>query len=224
MWLIPTRNRPELIFGLIGAMKTTEFPVCAVMQDGCKYDLEWPAHWKVHHSEEHLEMAGALNAMFKLYPNEPFYGMLDDHTRPQSQGWATALQKEAGSWGLASGWNLTNRFLNGRMRINCYAMGGDLARALGWVWPDFVTHLYGDDVLEDLGYGLGILQHVRQSVFKPLLLRDGTLKPDGNSKRMFKGEPYGPKDKAAYEAWKAKEFGPLLARLTEGKQGFKTSQ
>lgn len=214
MWLIPTRNRPELMRALIVAMEATgEVPVCAVMQDDCEYDITWPSHWKIHKSDRHLEMAKAINGLFKLYPDEPFYGMLDDHTRPVSPGWSTALKAEAGSWGLASGWNLTNRFLGGRMRINCYAMGGDLARSLGWVWPDFVVHLYGDNVLEDLGYELGMLKFVRGAVFKSLLLRDGSLKPDGNSKRMWNGRNYPPDDRRTYEEWKALKFRTEVNRL-----------
>lgn len=200
--------------GLIEAMKKTgDIPVCAVMQDACEYTIDWPDHWKVHQSDEHLEMAGSINALFKLYPNETFYGMLDDHTRPISPGWSQEMQKAAGRWNLASGWNLTNRMKNERMRINCYAMGGDLARSLGWVWPDFVTHMYGDDALEDLGYELGVLKFVEDAVFRPLLLRDGTLKPDENSLRRFKGEPYIAKDRDAYLAWRKTKFKDTVARV-----------
>lgn len=208
MWLIATRKRPHLMVELIEAMRKTEIPVCAVMQDACEYDIDWPDHWKIHKSEEHLEMSGAINALFKLYPNEPFYGMLDDHTRPLSEGWATKMQAVAGTNRIASGWNLKNRFKEGRMRINSYCMGGDLARELGWVWPDFVVHMYGDDVLEDIGYEWGILDFVEDAVFQPLLLRDGTLKPDENSKRMFRGRPYIPSDRAAYLQWKQRFVSP----------------
>jgi hypothetical protein len=189
---------------LIEAMKKTgEVPVCAVMQDQCEYDIEWPSHWKIHKSEEHLEMSGAINALFNLYPNETFYGMLDDHTRPLSELWATKMQSAAGDIRIASGFNLKNRFKpDGRMRINNFCMGGELARKLGWVWPDFVVHMYGDDVLEDIGYRYGILTFVEDAVFQPLLLRDGTLKPDENSKRLFKGKPYIGQDRDNYTQWR----------------------
>jgi hypothetical protein len=200
---------------LIEAMKKTgEVPVCAVMQDQCEYDIAWPKHWKIHGSDEHLEMSGALNALFKLYPDEPFYGMLDDHTRPLTPKWATTLQEMAGTWKIASGWNLTNRFKNNRMRLNCYCMGGELARALGWVWPDFVIHMYGDDVIEDIGYELGLLEFAEDAVFQSLLLRDGTLKPDENSRRLFKGKPYIPHDRDAYLAWRRDRFEETLARIS----------
>ena len=214
MWLIPTRKRPELMRGLIAAMQATgEVPACAVMQDGCEYEIEWPEHWKIHRSYAHLEMAGAINALFRLYPDEPFYGMLDDHTLPLMPMWATNMQAAAGSWKIASGWNQTNRYRDGRMRINNYCLGGNLARALGWVWPDFVIHMYGDDVLEDIGYGLEIIEFVREAEFQPLLLRDGTLERDENSNRVFQGKPYIEHDRLAYTAWKRHDFKPLLEKL-----------
>lgn len=187
---------------LIEAMKKTgEVPVCAVMQDECEYDIEWPSHWKIHKSDVQLEMSGAINALFQLYPNESFYGMLDDHTHPLSEGWATHMQQAASNALIASGWNLKNRYKNGRMRINNYCLGGELARELGWVYPDFVIHMYGDDVLEDIGYSQGIIRFVKESVFQTFLLRDGTLKPDENSRRLFRGKPYIGHDRQAYERW-----------------------
>lgn len=217
MWLIPTRKRPHMMAEMITAMKATgEVPACAVMHDGCQvYEVDYPKHWHIHQSDEHLEMAGALNALFKAHPGEPVYGMLDDHTRPLSPLWATKLQDAAGAWRIASAWNEKNRVnpRTGKTRLNCYCIGGELARALGWVWPDFVVHMYGDDVLEDIGYRLGILDHVKDTLFRSYLLRDGTLKPDENSRRIFRGQPYLQHDQTAYAMWRRAEFDKTVSRL-----------
>lgn len=201
---------------LIAAMEATgEIPVCAVMQDGCEYEIKWPAHWKIHRSDTHLEMQGAINALFRLYPDEPFYGMLDDHTQPLMPMWATNMAAAAGSRKIASGWNQKNRFRDGKMRVNNYCMGGDLARTLGWVWPSFVVHLYGDDAIEDIGYGLQILEFVKEAEFRPLLLRDGTLERDENSKRQWQGKSYVERDRQAYTAWRRHELPKILSQLRE---------
>jgi len=216
VWLIPTRNRPGLMVEMIAAMRATgDIPICAVMQDACEYAIDWPAHWHIHRSERHLEMSGALNALFKAHPGEPFYGMLDDHTRPLSPGWDAAMREWAGEWQIASFENNKNRVnpRTGKTRINCYALGGKLARALGWVWPNFVIHLWGDDALEDIGYELGILRHVPEARAETLLLRDGTLPADINSRRIWSGMSYPAHDEKAYRRWKNSEFRPLCQKL-----------
>lgn len=214
LWLLATRNRPQLVQEMIDTMtQTGDVPRCAVMQDACRYDIDWPQHWHVHASAEHLEMAGALQALFRLYPNEPCYGMLDDHTHPVAAGWSSRLAQAAGSWRIASAVNDKNRTKGERRRINNYAIGGELARALGWVWPSFVVHLFGDDVLEDIGYALGILTFVEDAGFRSLLLRDGTLKADANSARRWRGESYTAHDAAAYREWRRHEMPELLEHL-----------
>src|SRR5690606_31390754 len=114
------------------------------------------------------------------------------------------MKKAAGDWNISSVTTNPNRTnpRTGQKRINCYAIGGELARHLGWVWPDFVVHMYGDDVLEDIGYRYGLLKHVESAVFDNLLVRDGRMPRDGNHNRMFKGLPYIPRDRMAYGLWK----------------------
>ena len=204
---------------LLSAMRAVDdVPVCAVMHDGCDiYDIDYPDNWHLYRSSEHLEMQRALNLLYAMRPGEPFYGMIDDHTRPTIKGWSQALASAAGSWRIASAWNETNRhrLLRGaqRMRINCFAIGGSLARTLGWVWPPQVIHLFGDDIWEDVGYELGIIRHEKAARMRSLLLRDGTLKPDENSKRLWRGTPYVTHDMSAYTAWRRNEWPELKERL-----------
>lgn len=221
MWLIPTRNRPKLMQELIDAMeRVDDVPECAVMQDACVYvGVKWPAHWHIHESATHLEMSGAIASLYGQHPDRSFYGMLDDHTRPVSPGWSKALEDAAGDWGIASACNDKPRYraMNHHriMRINNYAIGGKLARLLGWVWWTGCVHLYGDDVLEDLGHALGNFQHVKEAQFESLLLRDGSMKPDGNSRRMWRGENYLAHDRAAYLEWKRRDFPALVSRIRQ---------
>jgi len=219
MWLIPTRNRPQLMRDLITAIrKTGAPPEAAVMMDGCQYeDMDWPQNWHIHASKEHLEMGGSINALMDLHLGRPFYGLLTDHSRPLTQDWSGRLEREAGDWGIASSVNGKPRFnkRTGRQRLDCFAIGGKLVRALGYIWHPSMVHLYADDVLEDIGYSLGVLKFVPEVVFDELQLRDGTLRPDGNSQRVFRGRPYWPLDREAYARWLEHEFDQTISRLRE---------
>jgi hypothetical protein len=216
MWFLITRNRPQGTQALINAMRDTgEIPTCAVMVDGPMYPIEWPTHWKIHNSFGHLEMQRGLNALLKMYPNEPFYGILTDTHRPQTPEWATKLRDAAADWDIAI-CNTTKNRMNprtGLRRVTTMAIGGDLVRAIGWIWLDRVTHLYGDDAWEDIGYALDCIQYLPDVVILALLKRDGEVPIDSNHHRKWKGQSYMASDAAAFEAWKRDEFPKLIERL-----------
>lgn len=218
MWFIPTRNRPKAMEQVIASMEATDcVPECAVMVDGPSYDIQWPAHWHIHHSTEHLEMQLALNQLFALYPDEPCYGVLTDTSRPQTKAWASKLEAAAGSSAISM-CNTTKHRMNdsGQRRITSYVLGGDLARAVGYVWFDKCVHLYGDTVWEDIGHTLGIMRYLDDVVVLALLKREGEVPVDENHNRMWNGKPYMEHDRQQYIAWKRNVFPALIQRLKGG--------
>ncbi len=216
MWFLCTRNRPRAVEQLIESMEATgDVPVVAVMVDGPMYDIKWPAHWKIHESRGHLEMQRALNALLALYPNEPFYGILTDTHRPQTPDWSRKMVAAAGSGSIVICNTTKHRFnpRTGLRRITTLVSGGDLTRAIGWVWLDRVTHLYGDDAWEDIGYALGIIKYLPDVIILALLKREGEVPIDANHKRLWRGKSYMASDAAAFEAWKRDEFPALVKKL-----------
>lgn len=221
MWLLPTRNRPRAMEACIEAMKMTgEVPEVAVMVDGQMYDIEWPSHWHIHESGGHIEFQRALNALYHLYPNEKCYGILTDQSRPQTPLWATKLEEAAGS-GFMAMCNTTKNRVNprtGLRRVTTTCTGGELIRAIGWVWLDKVVHLYGDDAWEDIGYALNVIKYMPDVVILALLKRDGEVEIDANHARKWQGRSYMATDAQAFQDWKAKEFPALIERLERFKQ------
>jgi len=216
MWFIPTRNRPEAMKAFIQAVRESgDNPDIAVMIDGDPYDIEWPDEWHIHVSSEHLELQRALNELFKLYPNEKTYGFMVDHTRPRIPGWSKQLEEAAGDWNIALCDDLHNRInpRNGLKRItSATCFGGELIRSLGYIWPDFCVHLYGDDALEEIGHELGIVKNVDVKVHD-LQLGEGDTKPDGNHQRMYQGKPYAFDDERNFYEWQANVKPDLMERL-----------
>lgn len=214
MWLIPTRNRPEAMQELIVAMGYVRD--VAVMVDGEPYDIEWPAHWRIHYSTEHLEMQRGINALFKLYPNEKTYGLITDHARPQSANWADELDKTAGDWKIALCSDTKDRFNHrtGHRRMTAaVSIGGNLARACGYVWPDFCTHLYGDDALEEIGWELGLVEYREDVIVKDLHFIHGEFKRDKNHDRMYQGRSYLFDDRKGYFDWRSNKKPALLDKI-----------
>ena len=220
MWFLITRNRPKATLALIESMRASgEVPKVAVMVDGPMYDIHWPTHWSIHNSFGHLEMQRALNALLALYPQEKFYGILTDTHRPQTPGWATKLSEAAGDGHIAI-CNTTKNRMNprtGLRRVTTMAIGGDLVRAIGWLWLDKVTHLYGDDAWEDIGYALNVVKYLPDVVILALLKRDGEVPIDANHHRKWRGQSYMATDAAAFEDWRKNEFPALIKRLEKFK-------
>ncbi len=217
MWLLPTRNRQKAVLALISAMKATgEIPAVAVMVDGPMYQIDWPRHWYIYQSFGHLEMQRALNTLFKSHPNEKTYGLLTDQSRPITPLWATKLEEAAGTGAIAM-CNTTKPRTNprtGLRRVTTICVGGELVRALGWIWLDRVCHLFGDDAWEDIGYALNCIKFVPEVVIQALLKRDGEVEIDANHHRKWKGKSYMATDSEAFYDWKRNEF-PALIKLLE---------
>lgn len=216
MWLLPTRNRPKACEAMIACMKETgQVPDTVVMVDGPMYNIEWPSHWKIHESYGHMEMQRALNALYRLYPNEKTYGVLTDQSRPATPLWATKME-EAADDGFIGMSNPVKQRVNprsGRRRITTTCLGGELVRAVGWVWLDTLVHLYGDDAWEDIGYALNVIRYLPDTVIVGLLKKDGEVPIDANHKRIWQGQRYMAPDAEAYAAWKKNDFLPLIQKL-----------
>lgn len=217
MWFLPTRNRPAAMEQTIAAMgHAGEVPEVAVMVDGPMYRIEWPKHWHIYESFGHMEMQRALNALYRLHPAEKTYGILTDQSRPVTPGWATKMEAAAGDGLIAMG-NTTKNRVNprtGLRRITTTCIGGELIRAVGWVWLDKVVHLYGDDAWEDIGYALNILRYLPEVVILGLLKRDGEVPIDANHARKWQGKSYMASDAEAFAAWKRDEFPALIESLS----------
>lgn len=187
------------------------------MIDGPDYDLIWPGHWKIHQSDTHLEMQRALNALFKLYPNEAWYGLITDHSRPETGDWSKKIVEKITPRGMVLVNDTKNRVnpTTKQRRItsaSCY--GGDLIRDLGWVWLDCVTHMYGDDALERIGHELNCITYLEDVVVRDLLVREGEIPRDRNHDRLYKGRGYIQSDRTAYTMW-LDDLPTLIEKLRE---------
>ena len=198
-------------------IETGDVPLVAVMIDGPSYDMVWPAHWRIHQSSEHLEMQRALNALFKLYPHEPWYGLITDHSRPETRDWSYQIEQAVKPRNMVLVNDTKNRMNpeTGYRRItsaSCY--GGELIRDLGWVWLPTVVHMYGDDAWERIGNALGCVTYLENVIVRDLLLRDGEIVRDESHRRLYRGRPYIPGDKQAYTDW-LDDFPSLMLELRE---------
>lgn len=199
MWLIPTLNRADGIAKLIASMQACgEVPEAAVMIDrdgseGGYCGVTWPANWHIHHAEEHLEFIAGLNALQRLHPDEPWYGVLPDHSRPVSEHWSTRLVAAcAGGWSNAVNAGKINSS-TGCQKLAVGVMDARIVHAAGWVFPDWLTHFYGDTLLEEVLQDAGLWRQTDVVI---------GIDKIRNHPRVHKGIHYHDEDRRKWAAWR----------------------
>lgn len=173
-----------------------EVPDAAVMIDGNEggYDgVKWPENWHIHHATEHLEFIAGLNALAKFHPDD-WYGVLPDHSRPASKNWSSRLVSACvGGWSNAVNGGKINPS-NGRQKMVEGVIDAKLVYVAGWVFADWLTHFYGDDLWEEVLQDVG-LWHQTDVVIGCDKIR--------NHPRIHKGVRYHDDDKRKWKAWRA---------------------
>lgn len=208
MFLIPTRNRPECMKELIEACVISgQVPDAAVLIDGDPEPykgIRWPKNWTVGVADRHMEMIGATNELLRRNPGREWYGFLNDRARPVTDGWADKLV-EASQGGWANCKSLGQNPRTGRVRMKDGVYSAKVVGALGWFFPPFLVHFFGDDVLEE------VLQEAGKWVQTDVEIEE---KPVAKLPRVFKGKPYWDDDRLAFAAWnRSAEKDELIERV-----------
>jgi uncharacterized Rossmann fold enzyme len=111
----------------------------------------------------------------------------------------------AGDWRSALCNDKHNRIHDktGNRRITeATCFGGELVRTLGYVLPDFLTHLYADDVWEEIGHELDLVTWCEHVWVQSLQFSKGEIPIDENHKRLHRGRPFSKDDYNAYLDWR----------------------
>jgi hypothetical protein len=125
----------------------------------------------------------------------------DDHV-PRTYGWDIAHLEALGA--LGTGFAYGNDGYQGEKIPTACAMTSNIVRALGWMTPPGLAHLYVDNVWRDLGTDLDritylpdvLIEHMHPSIGKAAW---DPLTADANTPAK------GAADKAAYERWCAND-------------------
>ena len=160
MWILPTLNRPEQCAEVIRRIRSREARSSVLVfkngeegNDDYYYEFSKAGllPFSLHLHEENIGAIGALNYVFKKYPDEKFYGFIGDDeflTEDSPDDWNKKLIEAAGDWNFSHG--VDN--LHGGQRAQGYlCIGGKLARAVGYLAIPECWHYFGlDDMWEML--------------------------------------------------------------------------
>lgn len=117
-------------------------------------DRKWPAGFKIQ-IEDILYCGPLLNWAFDRYQREKFYGVLTDDMTLDTPGILATLEAEAGAWNIA----YANDGENGAKLCALPCIGGELARAMGFLAPPGFKHDFLDNCWLAIGHAAGKLRY-----------------------------------------------------------------
>lgn len=154
MWFMPSFGRPEALRKLLEAPGGWPDEVFILVNED---DPELPRYrqvmdalvrkwrpgfpWHIYEVPAGSRFASAVQYAFASFPNDPFYGIIDDDYWPITPGWHEKMVAAAGPTGIA----IANNKVNFPSLYTCRVMGGDLARAIGTIAPGKMSHNFSDD-------------------------------------------------------------------------------
>jgi len=147
MFILPTYKRPEKLKNAIKAYidtKATE-PFYLLIQGNSElYEgIEYPNTWTVEVLENNIGLVAALNYVFNKFPNEPYYGLTCDDQQPVTEHWDKKLMESLTPWNIVTCQDTLNK--NDWRMSGITAIGGDLVRFSGFIFPPCTWHICGDD-------------------------------------------------------------------------------
>lgn len=208
MWFMPSYGRPSILRDLLQAPGGWPAEVVVLINeddpereryfqvlDGLKEreDIAYP--WRLCGIAPGSRCADAYRVIAKRWPDEPFYGIVDDDIHPMTPGWHTALEQAAGDRFIS----LAGGEPHFPLMRNARCMGGELARAMGGICPvEGLKHNYTDCIWDHVAQDFDVLracpeviaEHrhwIRKQVPKDITYERGSADID--------------RDKAVFEQW-----------------------
>lgn len=216
MWLLPSRRRPEKLARFFDACRKTNTSTPGIVlvdfsdyaDNKTAYDnLDIIPRWKLLVTEG--ESCGDKNReVLPILINEEWVGLLGDDNIPEMPEWDTKLVSELKGWNVVSsndGWQAPKR-MHGAIAIS-----GPLLRAIGYIYPGKLQHIFVDDVWEILGRESRCWQVCMDIMVRHDHVFTG-VKPDDTHR---KGYGFWYSDEPIFREWLANEKDNCLDRIAD---------
>lgn len=219
MFSLPSRGRPHNLQRFLDAYEATgaKAPVWLRLDEDdprlADYDtIDLPPHWSKTVGKRHPNRCnGCVAEMFELFPDEPNYGLMADDLIPRTQGWDAKLVEAAGRDCLSYG----DDGLNGESLATHPVVGGELARAIGWLVLPTVLHSFVDTALFAIAYRAGRLRYlpeVKLEHMHPLAMNENH-QPKAEMDETYRFAEVYTHDQAAFYKWQGTELRPVVERV-----------
>lgn len=211
--IVPTRNRPESVSRTLEAFhktaKVSDIIFGVDFDDASQYTI----------SEQFIErgprlkMNGTLNAIANKYKDDyDFLGFMGDDHLPQTEGWDEELIKEIGN---RPGFAYGNDLFQGARLATAVVMSSSIVKAIGYMAPPVLVHLYLDNFWMDMGRRIGNLRYRNDIIIEHLHYLNGKAEKDAGYAEV-NSNTVANADREAYLAYcKSGEFEEAALKILE---------
>lgn len=217
IWLIPSHGRastnlPRFLAACLETNVSTPGAILVTREDyetnrDAYEDLKLPAKWLILICDDCETTAEKTAWGLAHFPDAAWYGWLADDLIPETPRWDRRVVEALNGLNFVS-----TVFGEKSSRMNgAVAWSGDVIRAIGYIYPPGLQHLFLDDVWEEIGRMTGrwqVLSDVLVTHYHGPKVGD----PDATSDRV---NSFWEHDRKAYIAWQKTDGIPAVERIME---------
>lgn len=202
MWFMPSYGRPEALARMEQAPGGLPRTVCVLVNEDDPKHMDYRHYadtrplrtWQIISIPRGSRCSDAHRLITKLWPHEPFYGLLCDDQWPVTPGWHEALVEAAGTHCISTPAGEPSFPL---LR-NALVLGGDLVRAMGTLVPAPVKHNYEDNIWDQIAADFHLLQPCPEVIVEHRHWTRGDAPKDATYQR---GSADIDEDRKIFESW-----------------------
>lgn len=226
MWLLPSYQNPAGLRRFLNAareMGTSTPGLVLLNEEDYRLHREtydelkalMPPGWGYQVSSSATCLGDILREVWPQVRDLPWVGLVCDDQVPASSLWDVELLKSVQGWNVVSsndGWQAPQR-IHGAI-----VWSGPFLRAVGWIFPPDLRHIFQDNIWEELGNEMGVW-HRRMDVMvkhlhparEPGYVPGPTMDPEGD---LWKH------DAAVFNGWRVFEKPKNLQAIAELKKAY----
>jgi hypothetical protein len=209
--IVPTRGRPDGLRRLVDTIRATtagdtQILACVDRDDASQYE---PIEDVWYMIKERRRFVAVTNDAACLYANEFRYvGVLGDDTFPRTEGWDAAVVAALDE--LGTGLCYSNDLLKGEALPTVCFMTTDIVRALGFMAPPALVHMFADDFWLALGRAVDRIRYLPDVVIEHLHYSVGKAPSDHV---YMESESLMDPDRAAFARYLRDDFDADVAKV-----------
>ncbi len=200
--IIPSRNRPDSVAEITECLlrTSTDIDICFGFDDDDTSNYNY-VPGIIYERNPRVLMNGTNNILANKYADKyKFLCFLGDDVRPRTIAWDKILSKPLIN---TPGISYANDLIQKEFLPTHVVMSSEIIKALGFMAPPVLKHLFMDNFWLDLGKAIGQIHYFENVILEhmhPLLEKSSVDKVYQDSWGLFDH------DKSAYEKYKESDF------------------
>lgn len=233
-WLLPSRRRPHNLrrfFTAFAAMQSQSPGLVFVQRDEyaelkSQYEsLMLPKAWQMVLTDGDSQ-GDKLREQQSLFHNAAWVGLIGDDQEPVTIEWDRLLVSRLNGWNLVTcldDWvvNKSTKWGQPNRMAGTLLFSGDLYRAIGYIFPPKIHHVYLDDIFEELATRVDFWEICRDvMILHHHAQRDPARADSTDALAYGNNNSFCQIDLGPWQDWRTGDINGCVARIMELKKQY----